>query len=324
VEKYPITRQIWAIILVAVLIVMIPGCGSRPGATQEPESPAQPDVPGDHDASPQGGGIQAGPVDGDGHTEVDEDGDGVPDGQDQCPHLAEEINGVDDLDGCPDLAKIDGCQIVVTEKILFRSDPNIEHKSYDVLNVVAEIIKSNPDLGVISIEVHADSPGPAEYNMAQSEYRAQNVKSYLVDQGVPTDALIAVGRGDEEPLVEAKTKEEWYKNCRVEFHIVECEESPHFGYSTSPGSQSMSKQCSPQSSRHLSSSASHWSGLWFSSQSTDFVKQLSVQSQHARSVSSLMRFSGSSAASQASSPYFTTQSSRQLDSCSAQVFSSLS
>lgn len=40
--------------------------------------------------------------DGDGCPELDNDGDGVPDSRDRCPLVAEDLDGVDDADGCPD------------------------------------------------------------------------------------------------------------------------------------------------------------------------------------------------------------------------------
>jgi outer membrane protein OmpA-like peptidoglycan-associated protein len=40
--------------------------------------------------------------DGDGCPDADNDGDGIPDAQDACPDQAEDIDGMDDGDGCPD------------------------------------------------------------------------------------------------------------------------------------------------------------------------------------------------------------------------------
>jgi outer membrane protein OmpA-like peptidoglycan-associated protein/opacity protein-like surface antigen len=41
--------------------------------------------------------------DGDGCPDLDNDGDGIPDIKDQCPNQAEDIDGFQDDDGCPDL-----------------------------------------------------------------------------------------------------------------------------------------------------------------------------------------------------------------------------
>ncbi len=41
--------------------------------------------------------------DADGCPDVDNDGDGIPDAEDDCPNLAEDFDGFNDLDGCPDV-----------------------------------------------------------------------------------------------------------------------------------------------------------------------------------------------------------------------------
>lgn len=69
--------------------------GAEIPPTAEPSVPAAP-------AAPKLGGVPAPaarPVPG----YVDTDGDGIPDSQDQCPLLAEDWDGFQDLDGCPDL-----------------------------------------------------------------------------------------------------------------------------------------------------------------------------------------------------------------------------
>ena len=124
----------------------------------------------------------------------------------------------------PDLARIQGCQIVVTEKVLYYSNPRVHRESFDVLDEVAMIINSNPALGVVRIEVHTDSRGTDEYNRKLSEERALNVERYLVKRGVPAESLTAVGRGEEQPVSSEQTEEAWAKNRRTEFHIVDCSE----------------------------------------------------------------------------------------------------
>ena len=37
---------------------------------------------------------------------TDTDGDGIPDSSDSCPTQAETFNGVEDSDGCPDVATL--------------------------------------------------------------------------------------------------------------------------------------------------------------------------------------------------------------------------
>ena len=52
----------------------------------------------------------------------------------------------------------------------------------------------------ISIEGHCDERGTAEYNLALGERRANAVKAYLVELGVPGDRIVVVSKGKEAPF----------------------------------------------------------------------------------------------------------------------------
>ena len=52
----------------------------------------------------------------------------------------------------------------------------------------------------ISIEGHCDERGTAEYNLALGERRANAVKAYLVELGVPGDRIVIVSKGKEAPF----------------------------------------------------------------------------------------------------------------------------
>lgn len=78
-----------------------------PPPTSLPPLPLAADVDGDGvpaetDACPEAAEDKDGFEDHDGCPDPDDDGDGVLDAVDRCPRVAENINGVDDLDGCPE------------------------------------------------------------------------------------------------------------------------------------------------------------------------------------------------------------------------------
>ena len=72
---------------------------------QAPAAPADPDgdgIAGKSDKCPEVAEDKDGFEDDDGCPEADNDKDGIPDAQDKCPLKAETMNGIDDDDGCPE------------------------------------------------------------------------------------------------------------------------------------------------------------------------------------------------------------------------------
>jgi outer membrane protein OmpA-like peptidoglycan-associated protein len=59
-------------------------------------------IPDDKDQCPTIAEDKDGFEDSDGCPDLDNDGDGIPDDKDKCPNQPETVNGVDDADGCPD------------------------------------------------------------------------------------------------------------------------------------------------------------------------------------------------------------------------------
>ena len=71
----------------------------------QPSGPIDPDgdgIAGENDKCPKLAEDRDGYEDDDGCPESDNDQDGIPDAQDRCPLQPETVNGVDDEDGCPE------------------------------------------------------------------------------------------------------------------------------------------------------------------------------------------------------------------------------
>jgi len=81
----------------------------------------------------------------------------------------------------------------------------------------ADAIKANVSWGVITIEGHCDERGSEEYNLALGERRANAVKRYLVDLGVPSSRLRTVSFGEAKPAVVGHDESAWRYNRRAEF-----------------------------------------------------------------------------------------------------------
>lgn len=83
---------------------------------------------------------------------------------------------------------------------------------------VSGIILAHPGLK-IEVEGHTDSVGTDDYNMTLSENRANAVRSYLVDQGVSSDAVTAKGFGKTMPVADNGTAAGRQRNRRVELVV---------------------------------------------------------------------------------------------------------
>lgn len=186
-------------------------------------------IPDDEDDCPNVAEDRDGDEDLDGCPEEDpdDDSDGVPNSDDDCPDQKETINGVQDDDGCPDggPAKViyEGGEIKILEKVHFRTgSAEIEDRSHSILNQVALVMKANKNIKKVRVEGHTDDTGPRETNMRLSKARAESVRRYLIYRGVSADRLHAEGYGPDEPLIDDTSDEARGKNRRVEF-VVEQE-----------------------------------------------------------------------------------------------------
>jgi outer membrane protein OmpA-like peptidoglycan-associated protein len=80
---------------------------------------------------------------------------------------------------------------------------------------VSGIVIAHPGLK-LEVEGHTDSVGSDEYNQQLSEKRAGAVRDYLVQQGIPADAIVSRGFGKTQPVATNDTAEGRQQNRRVE------------------------------------------------------------------------------------------------------------
>jgi peptidoglycan-associated lipoprotein len=72
----------------------------------------------------------------------------------------------------------------------------------------------------ITVEGHCDSRGSSEYNLALGSRRAEAVKSYLVNLGVPAGRVTIVSKGKEQPFCTENNESCWQQNRRGHFLIT--------------------------------------------------------------------------------------------------------
>ena len=91
---------------------------------------------------------------------------------------------------------------------------DLQKVAIDRLKIVAEALKGTTR--TILVEGHTDSTGRPETNMTLSQARAETVRKYLIDGGIPADQIRAVGAGQDRPVADNKTSAGRAKNRRVE------------------------------------------------------------------------------------------------------------
>jgi outer membrane protein OmpA-like peptidoglycan-associated protein len=152
-----------------------------------PESDPDSDgILGDADRCPDQAEDFDGFQDDDGCPDPDNDRDGIDDMRDACPAEPETVNGFEDDDGCPDTIPADVAAALATN---LRFEPNrarVTDPARAQLARMLAMLQARPALH-LAILGRPDRAGPAADDLARR--RADAVKWYLVDQGIPEDRI---------------------------------------------------------------------------------------------------------------------------------------
>ncbi|MEZ4361847.1 MAG: OmpA family protein [Kofleriaceae bacterium] len=199
------------------------GAGIGVGLTEAPGSPAvRTLVTVGYSPEPK----KAGPP-----RPTDRDHDGIIDQRDRCPTVPEDLDGVDDLDGCPEpdhdvivdrdepggpltLEQV----ITLPAPIEFEFDTAIMLPGAEAyLAQVLKVLQDHPEVTQLEIQGHTSSEGGPEYNLRLSNERATAVFNWLVSRGVDAKRLVARGYGLTQPLMPNDSEPNRQKNRRVQF-----------------------------------------------------------------------------------------------------------
>ena len=111
------------------------------------------------------------------------------------------------------------CTDVVFQPVYFAFDAaTIKPDELGKIEAVAKHLADNPDR-VVTIEGNCDERGSNEYNIPLGENRAIMVANYLGQNGISSDRIETVSRGETNPAVAGSGEEAWSKNRRGEFII---------------------------------------------------------------------------------------------------------
>jgi outer membrane protein OmpA-like peptidoglycan-associated protein len=83
---------------------------------------------------------------------------------------------------------------------------------------ISGILLGYPSLR-LAIEGNTDSVGTESFNQQLSEQRAEGVRTYLTQQGIPESSTTSVGYGKSRPIATNNTSEGRQQNRRVELVV---------------------------------------------------------------------------------------------------------
>lgn len=84
---------------------------------------------------------------------------------------------------------------------------------------IYKLLKENPTV-IVEIAGHTDDRGSAAYNLTLSQKRANAVKEYLLQKGMPPNRFVTKGYGESQPIADNKTEEGRAKNRRFELIVL--------------------------------------------------------------------------------------------------------
>ena len=113
----------------------------------------------------------------------------------------------------------DNIRLVMPGSITFDTgQSSIRSNFYNALDSVALVLAEFKDT-TIKVAGHTDSTGGADLNQRLSEQRASSVASYLINQGVVSGRVNAVGFGYRYPVADNNTASGRQANRRVELEL---------------------------------------------------------------------------------------------------------
>ena len=94
----------------------------------------------------------------------------------------------------------------------------IQGEFISLLKGAAELMNSNKNWK-LTLSGHTDNMGATSFNLDLSKRRAESVKAFLVQNGVPVSRIFIEYYGLTKPIVPNTTDQNRLKNRRVEFKL---------------------------------------------------------------------------------------------------------
>ena len=108
----------------------------------------------------------------------------------------------------------------VGDRIYFDLDSyTIRSDAYPRLDAQVAWLQRYPSV-TVRIEGNADERGTREYNLALGARRAESVRAYLIERGIPAGRIDTISFGKERPIAEGSNEEAWARNRNAHTAIV--------------------------------------------------------------------------------------------------------
>lgn len=108
----------------------------------------------------------------------------------------------------------------VGDRIYFDLDSySVRQDAYPRLDAQVAWLQRYPSV-TVRIEGNADERGTREYNLALGARRAESVRTYLIERGIPAGRIDTISFGKERPIAEGSNEEAWARNRNAHTAIV--------------------------------------------------------------------------------------------------------
>lgn len=105
---------------------------------------------------------------------------------------------------------------------------HFDYDKYEIRESDIQLMKTNAawllehmgDFDAVKVEGHCDERGTNKYNMVLGERRANAVREFLINEGIPGSLIVPVSYGEERPVDLGHDENAWAMNRRAEFRIV--------------------------------------------------------------------------------------------------------
>ena len=110
--------------------------------------------------------------------------------------------------------------VKVGDRVYFDLDSyQVNPEAYSRLDAQAQWLQRYPQISV-RIEGNADERGTREYNLALGARRAESIRTYLINRGVPANRIDTISYGKERPIAAGSSEDSWARNRNGHTAIV--------------------------------------------------------------------------------------------------------